>query len=186
MVLILYIHYAYPLKWNLNNSFFGIGITIDKGFDSSRGISWKAEMIKLQGRRSLRQTIGFSGRQLSYTCAWIVLSRHGQYLISGCWPRALCWRRSSMDWARSLLIIWFLILNLIRKELEIPDDLSIIIGIALGYSDAQHPQNKFRSLRRPIQEVVRFIGFYFKSAILFYTHQLKKMGKEFNLWVSLR
>jgi nitroreductase len=48
--------------------------------------------------------------------------------------------------------------DIIRKELEIPDDLSIIIGIALGYSDAQHPQNKFRSPRRPIQEVVRFIG----------------------------
>jgi nitroreductase len=49
--------------------------------------------------------------------------------------------------------------DLIRAELEIPDDLSIIIGVALGYSDEQHPQNKFRSLRRPIQEVVRFRGF---------------------------
>jgi len=49
--------------------------------------------------------------------------------------------------------------DLIRKELKIPDDLSIIIGIALGYSDTQHPQNKFRSPRRPIQEVARFKGF---------------------------
>ena len=49
--------------------------------------------------------------------------------------------------------------DLIRAELKIPDDLSIIIGIALGYSDAQHPQNKFRSPRRPIQEAVRFKGF---------------------------
>jgi nitroreductase len=49
--------------------------------------------------------------------------------------------------------------DLIRAELEIPDDLSIIFGIALGYSDAQHLQNKFRSPRRPIQEVVRFKGF---------------------------
>jgi nitroreductase len=48
---------------------------------------------------------------------------------------------------------------LIRRELEIPDDLLIIFGIALGYSDAQHPQNKFRSPRRPVQEVVRFKGF---------------------------
>ncbi|VVB54903.1 Nitroreductase family protein [uncultured archaeon] len=49
--------------------------------------------------------------------------------------------------------------DLIRAELNIPDDLSIIIGIALGYSDEQHPQNKFRSPRRPVQEVVRFEGF---------------------------
>ncbi len=48
--------------------------------------------------------------------------------------------------------------DLIRAELEIPADLSIIFGIALGYSDTQHPQNKFRSPRRPIQEVVRFKG----------------------------
>jgi nitroreductase len=49
--------------------------------------------------------------------------------------------------------------ELIRTELEIPEDLSIIIGIALGYSDTQHPQNKFRSPRRDIREVVRFKGF---------------------------
>ncbi len=48
--------------------------------------------------------------------------------------------------------------DLIRAELEIPDDLSIIFGIALGYSDSQHPQNKFRSPRRTVQEVVRFKG----------------------------
>jgi nitroreductase len=33
--------------------------------------------------------------------------------------------------------------DLIRKELKIPDDFSIIIGIALGYADAGHPKNKF-------------------------------------------
>ncbi len=49
--------------------------------------------------------------------------------------------------------------DLIRRELEIPEDLSIIIGIALGYSDTQHPQNKFRSSRRSVQEVARFKGF---------------------------
>ena len=48
--------------------------------------------------------------------------------------------------------------DLIRKELKIPDDLSIIIGIALGYADAEHPQNKFRSPRRSIQEAVKFKG----------------------------
>jgi len=46
--------------------------------------------------------------------------------------------------------------DLIRAELEIPEGLSIMIGVALGYSDTEHPQNKFRSSRRPIEEVVRF------------------------------
>jgi nitroreductase len=48
--------------------------------------------------------------------------------------------------------------DLVRKELSIPDHLSIIIGIALGYADAEHPQNKFRSPRRTVQEAVTFKG----------------------------
>ncbi len=48
--------------------------------------------------------------------------------------------------------------DLIRKELKIPDDLSIIIGIALGYADTQHPQNQFRSPRRTVQDAVQFRG----------------------------
>lgn len=48
--------------------------------------------------------------------------------------------------------------DLIRKELKIPDDLSIIIGIALGYADAGHPQNQYRTARRSVQEAVTFKG----------------------------
>jgi len=48
--------------------------------------------------------------------------------------------------------------DLIRKELKIPDDLSIIIGIALGYADTEHPQNQYRTPRRPVQEAVTFKG----------------------------
>ncbi len=48
--------------------------------------------------------------------------------------------------------------DLIRKELKIPDDLSIIIGIALGYADAQHPQNQYRTTRRSVKEAITFMG----------------------------
>ena len=48
--------------------------------------------------------------------------------------------------------------DLVRKELKIPDDLSIIIGIALGYADAEHPQNQYRTTRRTIQDAVTFKG----------------------------
>ena len=48
--------------------------------------------------------------------------------------------------------------ELIRAELKIPDDLSIIIGIALGYADGAHPQNKYRSPRRTIHEAATFRG----------------------------
>ena len=48
--------------------------------------------------------------------------------------------------------------DLIRKELKIPDGISIIIGIALGYADAGHPQNQYRTPRRSVQEAVTFRG----------------------------
>jgi len=48
--------------------------------------------------------------------------------------------------------------KIIRKEIEIPDELSIIIGIALGYKDNESLQNTFRSNRRSLDEVVRLNG----------------------------
>jgi hypothetical protein len=48
--------------------------------------------------------------------------------------------------------------EIIRAELDIPKELSIIIGIAIGHSNMLSPQNKFRSHRRPIQESVHFKG----------------------------
>ena len=48
--------------------------------------------------------------------------------------------------------------ELIRRELKIPEDLSIIIGIALGHADPDHPQNQYRSPRRAVQEAVTFHG----------------------------
>ena len=48
--------------------------------------------------------------------------------------------------------------DLIRKELKVPDNLSIVIGIALGYVDPGHPQNQYRSPRRSVQDAVTFLG----------------------------
>jgi len=48
--------------------------------------------------------------------------------------------------------------DLIRRELKIPDDLSVVIGIALGYADPVHPQNQYRSLRRSVKDAVTFLG----------------------------
>ncbi|MPM51702.1 Chloronitrobenzene nitroreductase [bioreactor metagenome] len=49
--------------------------------------------------------------------------------------------------------------EILHAELGIPDELSVIAGIAIGYEDSLHPINKFRSRRRPIEEVVTFKGF---------------------------
>lgn len=49
--------------------------------------------------------------------------------------------------------------DVIREEIEIPNELAIIFGIALGYKDDKSPQNTFRSPRRPLKEVVNIHGF---------------------------
>jgi nitroreductase len=49
--------------------------------------------------------------------------------------------------------------DIIRDELKIPDELSIVFGIAIGYGDSISPQNTYRTPRRPLDEVAHFKGF---------------------------
>lgn len=49
--------------------------------------------------------------------------------------------------------------DIIREELKIPEELAIVIGIALGYGDPDSIQNKYITKRRSLEEFVRFIGF---------------------------
>ena len=46
--------------------------------------------------------------------------------------------------------------DVLRKELGVPDNLKLTIGIAIGYPDPEHGLNRFISPRRPFTETVRF------------------------------
>jgi nitroreductase len=46
--------------------------------------------------------------------------------------------------------------DILRRELKIPDNLKITIGIAVGYADKENYINKFVSSRNPLDETVRF------------------------------
>jgi nitroreductase len=48
--------------------------------------------------------------------------------------------------------------DVLREELGIPRELTIVIGIALGYPDPTDPEDAFRSVRRPLADAVRFTG----------------------------
>jgi hypothetical protein len=48
--------------------------------------------------------------------------------------------------------------KIIRKEMEIQDELIVVFGIAMGLSDSKSPHNTFKSTRRPLNEVVRLKG----------------------------
>lgn len=48
--------------------------------------------------------------------------------------------------------------DVIREELMIPDNLNIVIGIALGYALTDDLQNQFFTTRKPLNEFVRIKG----------------------------
>ncbi len=46
--------------------------------------------------------------------------------------------------------------DVLRRELEIPENLNIVTGVGLGYPNPDAIINTYRSPRRPINEVVRY------------------------------
>jgi nitroreductase len=49
--------------------------------------------------------------------------------------------------------------DIIRKELGIPKDKLIALGIAIGYPDMEDPRNKDRRGREPLDNIAKFYGF---------------------------
>ncbi len=48
--------------------------------------------------------------------------------------------------------------ELLRELVKIPDDKSIVMGIALGYPDWDSPANKFERVRANLDELVNWVG----------------------------
>ena len=46
--------------------------------------------------------------------------------------------------------------DILRDELGIPEDLSIAVGVALGYG-SDVPLNAFRSTRRPLEDILTVV-----------------------------
>jgi nitroreductase len=46
--------------------------------------------------------------------------------------------------------------DVLRREMKVPDNLKITIGIAVGYADRENKINSFVSAREPLNETVRF------------------------------
>lgn len=49
--------------------------------------------------------------------------------------------------------------DILKKVLGISDSKLIVLGMAIGYPDWDHPLNKFRSEREPMDKVARWYGF---------------------------
>jgi len=62
-----------------------------------------------------------------------------------------------LDTAPAIMLVQYP--DMIREVLNIPEELAIVVGIALGYGDAGSIHNRLRTSRRPLTEVVRMRGF---------------------------
>lgn len=47
----------------------------------------------------------------------------------------------------------------IRRILDLPSSKMMVCGLALGYIDPNHPANKLRTARQPLEDSVRWYGF---------------------------
>jgi len=47
--------------------------------------------------------------------------------------------------------------DVVRRQLEIPDDLRVLCGLAVGYADPDFPANQLRVPRNPIEKNVQFV-----------------------------
>ncbi|MGQ9825603.1 MAG: nitroreductase [Desulfotomaculales bacterium] len=120
---------------------------------SAMGLSPDDEGVK---RASMRRNYEFFGAPaVAYLCLERELTPGSIFAVG---MFAMCFLLAAKDHGVDSIPAVNLVAypDILRKELGIPDNLMILIGVALGYADPDHPANRYRSSRRPVQEVVRF------------------------------
>jgi nitroreductase len=102
----------------------------------------------------LNQTM-FNAPAVVYICMDKILADWSLYDI-GAYSQSFMLAALEQGLATIPAITLTLYPDILRRELKIPDNLKITIGIAVGYADKGHGINKFVSSRSPLDETVRF------------------------------
>lgn len=103
---------------------------------------------------ALNQTM-FNAPVVVYICMDKALSEWSLYDI-GAYSQSFMLAAFELGLATIPAITLTLYPDILRRELAIPDNLKITIGIAVGYADKEHGINKFVSARSPLEETIRF------------------------------
>jgi len=90
-----------------------------------------------------------------YICMDKVLSEWSLYDI-GAYSQSIMLAASEQGLATIPAINMVLFPDVLKRELQIPDNLKVTVGIAIGYADQAHAINNFVSDRSPLDETVRF------------------------------
>jgi nitroreductase len=102
----------------------------------------------------LNQTM-FGAPAVVYICMDKILSEWSLYDI-GAYSQSFMLAALEQGLSTIPAITLTLYPDILRRELKIPDNLKITIGIAVGYADKDNGINKFVSSRSPLDEAVHF------------------------------
>lgn len=141
----------------------GSGISPLPAFVQERMVKIRNERLKLMGLDPADPASGkvfmewpsrlFGAPVLAVICMDKALS---SYLDIGILVQTICLAAQNFG-VDSLIASSFISRpDILRKELDIPESLNIVIGVGLGYPDPESIINSYRSPRRPIQEVIRY------------------------------
>ena len=97
----------------------------------------------------------FNAPAVIYVCMDKVLSEWSLYDI-GAFSQSIMLAATEQGLATIPAITLVLYPDVLRREMKIPDNLKLTIGIAIGYADRDNRINDFVSGRRPISETVHF------------------------------
>lgn len=98
----------------------------------------------------------FHAPAVVYLCMDKLLSEWSLYDL-GAYSQSLMLAAVEQGLGAIQAITLMLFPEVLRRELKIPDNLKLTIGIAIGYIDKGHGINKFVSARDPLSETVRFL-----------------------------
>ena len=91
-----------------------------------------------------------------FICMDKVLSEWSLYDI-GAYTQSIMLMADELGLATIPAITMMLFPDVLRRELQIPDNLKLTIGIALGYADKTNQINNLVSSRKPFDEYVRYL-----------------------------
>ncbi|NLT40506.1 MAG: hypothetical protein GXX89_08610 [Clostridiales bacterium] len=103
----------------------------------------------------LNQTM-FNAPAVIYICMDKILSEWSLYDI-GAFSQSIMLAAVEQGLSTIPAITLMLYPDVLRRELKIPDNLKLTIGIAIGYADKENAINNFVSARDPISETVHFL-----------------------------
>lgn len=77
----------------------------------------------------------------------------------GCAVENLCLAAHEQGLGTCIIALILMFGDVIREQLALPEEMNVVVGIALGYPDRQSPVNLFRAPKEDLAAMTRWMGF---------------------------